>query len=219
MPVVVLLALAAAHADVPADPHPAALLGHHATERGRLGQTGELLGTEDGEGLGLDLEAVGHVGVAGGEGSRALLAPVGILLELLVQAEAQSVHALMPDAEIREDEVAGGLGPVQVDHAGDGGAGEDGGLTGLLLGHATVGDGAGLLEGGEQEVVGLHVEGDVPVGILPLEDLELDDRGRVDGAAVRRSWAGQSGVRDGGGKARTHTWRPHHMLALSWAVG
>lgn len=140
------------------------------------------------ERLRLHFQAVDHTWVGGrvrfGRVLRLVL--VGGLFDLLVETEAQSVLALMPDGQIREDEVAGGLGPVQVDHAGNGSSSQHGRGT-PLLGHATVGNLTGLFQSGEQKVVGIHIEGDVvPFGTVAFEYLKLNNGRRIYRAAVGR---------------------------------
>ena len=189
---------ATAHAHVAPDADATALLGDDAAERGALGQAWKLLRAEDGEGLGLDLEAPvdkglgrvrpGHAGSGAGGASLLRRFGVGVLgvLGLLVEVEAESILALVADRQIREEEVSGRHRSVEVGHAGHEHAGQDGEGLGRL-GHAAVGDGPGGLERREEKEVGLVGEGDVLHGaIVTFEDAQRDDGRRIDRSAVGR---------------------------------
>ncbi len=188
------LAVAAPHPHVTADPHAASLLGDDAAERGALGQAGELLGAVDDELLRLDLHAEVER-ASGGRGhardgrlALGVLVLVLVLLGLLVQVEGQLVAALVPDRQVRKEEVAGLERAVQVRHARDGHPREHGRRVGRGRRAAGVGHDAGVLEGGEEEEVGIVDKGDVLVlSLLPglaLVDAQLHDGRRVHGASV-----------------------------------
>lgn len=142
-------------------------------------------------------------------------------LEFLVQAEAQTILALVPHRKIRENEVAGWLGAIQVNHSGDGSSGQYGRCSALLW-HAPLGNVTGIFQRGKQKIISVHVEGNV-LGLvaLALQDTELYNGRRVYRTAVRRSCgvvrmgvvSRQSGLRE------AHIWHPDHMLSLAAAAG
>jgi hypothetical protein len=127
-------------------------------------------------------------------GSLIILVVIAGLLELLIQAEAQSVLALMADGQIRKDEVTCRRWSIQAYHSGDGGTGEDCG-TPIWLRDASMGQSSGLFQSGEEEVVGIHGECDIAVGII--EDLELHDWRRVDWSPVGGSYIYSLDFRNG----------------------
>lgn len=88
----------------------------------------------------------------------------------------------MADRQIGEDEITSQVGTVQVGHTGDGHASEDGDLRHWRL-HASVGNRASDLEGGEEEEVGVVGEGHIA---LALEDTQLDDGRRIDWSSIGR---------------------------------
>lgn len=180
------LAVALPHTDVAPYSDARALLGHGAAERRARGQAGELLGAVDGEVGRLELHAPVERGALGLAVVRVL---VGVLLGLLVQIEGKLVAALVADRQIGEQKVAGLLRPVEVGHARDGHAGQDGRCARLGRLAAGVGDDAGVLERGEEEEVGVVGEGDVTGLVAPrtLKDAKLDDGRRVDRTAIRGS--------------------------------
>lgn len=93
--------------------------------------------------------------------------------------------AFVPHGKVGEDEVASRLWAFQVNHTSNRGAGKNGRL--VLVGHATsLGDVARGFQSREQEVVGVHGEGDVlgDVVRLELQDLQLDDWWRVNRSAI-----------------------------------
>lgn len=185
VPVFVGLVLATPHTNIASNADAATLLGDHATQSSALRQSRELLRGEDYEGGRLDLQTVGDVSVDAAlvVGIRRTILRVHVLLvlQLLVQSEAQAVLSLVTDGQIREDEVTSRAWAVQIGHTSDGGAGEDGEAGRGGRSAAAGGNGSGILQGGEQEEVGVVAEGDV---LLTLEDLELDNRRRVDRTAV-----------------------------------
>lgn len=108
-------------------------------------------------------------------------------LEFLVQAEAKAIVTFVPDGQIREYEVASWVWALEVDHSRNRSTGEDGHF--VRVSHATgLGQMPRVFQGREEEVVGVHHEGNVldhVVG-LDLEDLELHYRWRVHRSAVGR---------------------------------
>lgn len=188
------LGLTASHAYITSNPHTATLFGDHPAQRCALGQARELLRTEDLERLRLDFKTMGHMRLNGWIRFGTILQLVGVLrlLGLLVQTEAQPVLALVSDRQVWKNEVAGGFGPIQVDHASNGSSGQHG--NGIpLLWHAAVSHWTGLLQGGEQEVVSVHVEGDVLLFVaFALENLKLNDRRGIYWAAICGGYAGAS---------------------------
>lgn len=109
--------------------------------------------------------------------------------EFLVQAEAETEVAFMANGQVWEDEVAGRVRAIQVNHASDRCTGKDGGL--VRVRHATrLGHVTGGFQSCEEKVVGVHHEGDVlgcvlssDIG-LDFQDSELDYGWRVDGSAI-----------------------------------
>lgn len=95
--------------------------------------------------------------------------------QVLQQGKAETVLALVADGEVREDEVAGGGGAVQVSHASDRGAGEDRGA-GDGWGGAAGSEGTGIFKTCVQEEVGVVGKGDV---LVVLEDAQLDNGRRI----------------------------------------
>lgn len=94
----------------------------------------------------------------------------------------------MTDRQIGEDEITGRFGTVQVYHASDGSASQDGHAAGVLR-HSTLSNGTCLLESCKEEVVGIQLEGDVFLrGSFAFIDAQLDNRWRVYWATVGRSW-------------------------------
>jgi len=109
------------------------------------------------------------------------------VLQLLVQAEAQSVLSLVTDGKIGEDEVSSLIRTIQVNHASDRSASQDG-QAGRIVRDTALGDWTGLFQSREQEVVCVHGEGDIIVFVLlAIKDTELDDWRRVDRTTVGRS--------------------------------
>lgn len=182
-----MLVIPSAHPHITSDPNTAALFGYHTTERRTLCQTWELLCAVYDERFRLDLQSVGDMSIASHtfRGVEVLVVILGIL-ELLVQAEAEPVLALMADREVREDEIACRFRPVQVDHTRHGGTSQNG-QPGLLLWHAAIGNWTSLLQGRKQKVVCVHVEGNVIFGSLALVDFELNNWWRIHRSAVCRS--------------------------------
>lgn len=177
------------HAHITSDTNTTTLLGNHTAQRRALAQAWELLGTEDMERLRLDFQTVRHVlAFPCGIGLGDLIGFVMVfgLLQFLVEAEAEAIPTLVPNGKIWEDEVAGGRGTVQVNHACDGSTGQDWGSL-PFLGNATVGHGAGRFQSGEEKVIGVHGKSNVLFSFLALEDLEFDDGRRIHGTAVCRS--------------------------------
>jgi hypothetical protein len=181
-----------AHADITAYAYTAALLGNSAAERGAFGKTGELLRAEDLQDGRLDLQTMSDVVVGGWDSSAWIvyLVVVADKFEFFVQAEAKTEVAFMANGQVREDEVAGRVRAVQVYHASNRCTGKDSGLVRVRhatrLGHMTRG-----FESSEEEVVGVHHEGDVFDGVITIaigldfQNPELNYRWRVDGSAIR----------------------------------
>jgi len=165
------LVLATPHSNIAPDADTATLFGNHATQSSALGETGELLRTEDSERNRLDLEPVGDV--------RTLLdlcvlwclaIHVLVFLQFFIQRETQPVFAFVTNRQVREDEVACRSRPVEVGHASNRSAGQNGkgGLGGWR--DAALGEMAGVFEGCEEEEIGIVREGDVGFGICAFED-------------------------------------------------
>lgn len=181
------LILTTAHADVTANANAAALLGDDSAQVGALGETRELLRAVHDERLRLDLQTEGHVSIwchqaVPGIVRHWLHVSILFFFELLVQVEAEPVLSLVAHREIGEDEVACRHGAVKVGHTGHRRAGEDRERCGHVV-PTNGSDGAGGFEGGVQKEVGIVGEGDIVLG-LGIEDLQLDDGWRVDGAPV-----------------------------------
>lgn len=198
--VVAGLVVPPAHANVTTDANAASLLSDDTAQNGALGEPRELLGAEDGEWFRLDLEApidkgggcvrTGNLHAVLGR-ARVVGVRLGVgVLELLVQVEAQAILALVPDREVREEEVASRHGAIEVGHARDEHACQDRKCRWVLR-HATVRDGASGLQRRKEEEVGIVGEGDVVHG-LALEDAKLDNRGWIDRAPVGRRCKSQS---------------------------
>ena len=110
-------------------------------------------------------------------------------LELLVQAETQAELALMSDRQVRENEVTSRVRAFQVDHAGNWSTSKNRGL--VWVRHATrLCQVPGRLQGGEEEVIGVHRKGDVFGDLLAtctgleLQNLELHNWWRVNRPAI-----------------------------------
>lgn len=181
------LVLPTPHAHVTSNADTAALLGNSTAERSALGETWELLGAEDGERLGLDLKSVRDVlrGLSENlEVGNLLSVHVFLLLQFLVQGEAEAVFALMPNRQIREDEVAYRRWTIEVGHTSNRRASQDGN-TGRRRRDASLSQVARVLQGREQEEAGVVLERDV-YAILKHE--QLDNGRRVDGSAIGRGY-------------------------------
>lgn len=186
--VVVLTLLTSTHADLTSDTNTASLVGYGTAELGARSQSRELLGTEDGEWLGLDFQTVGNLGFSlGGSSGCCFICLVRILgiLELFVQAETKSVFAFMADRKIREDEVSGLRGAVQVYHTGNRSTGQDGQAGGVIVGNTSLGNRTCLFQSRKQEVVRVHAKSDI-VGVLlfTVIDAKLDNWRGVNRATV-----------------------------------
>lgn len=147
--------------------------------------------------------------VPGGRRAGRVFALVVVLrvLQFFVQAEAEPVLALVANGEVGENEVPSRRWAVQINHAGDRGAGEDDESIRLFLRHAAVGHRTGLFQRGEEEIICVHVEGDIAVGAVAFVDLQLHDGRRIHRPAVCRSCSTISGCREVAGRRRP-TFRP-----------
>lgn len=220
------LGFAPAHTHVSPNSDAATLLSDHPAQSGALGQAWELLRTEDLKWLRLHFQAVidhgGPISIAFGLFGQFIL--ILGTFELLVQAKAQPVLAFMADRQIRKNEIARRLGPIQVHHSGYGSASQD--WRGLSLrGDASVGNGSRSFQSCEQEIIGMHSEGDVRLAVLALEDLELYNWWRVDRPSVGRCcerrvlavvWRHR--LNDDGTVDSTHIWHLGHMLGRELAA-
>ena len=171
-----ILSVTSSHPDIASDANATSLLCDHSAERGTFSETRKLLRTVYNEGHRLDLHAVRYVRVACRICRRRVAGFVVVLftLQLLIQAETQPVHALVPYREVGKDEVASRRRPVKVHHARNGSASQDG-QPSLVLGITSLGDRTCLLQCCEEEVVCVHVVSNVVVSAFALIDLELDD--------------------------------------------
>lgn len=94
----------------------------------------------------------------------------------------------MADGEVWKDKISSRRRPIQVGNTGDRHTGEDW-TNGRLAGNAAVSDGAGVLQGREEEEVGIVGESDI--GLVHLivefgfEDSQFNDRRRINGTTVR----------------------------------
>lgn len=133
VPLVLFAIVAPSHADVSSDPDTAALLRDGPAEDGALRQAGELFGTKDGEGFGPDDAAAVDMFEWGLHGGLVCLtiAHTGIA-QLLVQGEAEAVATFVTNGQIWKDEIASGVGPIEVRDARDGRAAEEGSAGGVL---------------------------------------------------------------------------------------
>jgi len=195
------LVVAATHAHITTDANAAALLSNHTAELGALGQAGELLRAVDNELGRLDfhapierLDGGRMVHVADGREDEVRIARILVLvflfLCLFVEVKAQPVAALVPDGKVRKQEVARLDGTVQIGHARYRHAGEDGNIGRRSRGATRVSHQASVFKGGIEEEVGIVVEGDILLlSLLPccaLEDAQLHDRRRINGATISR---------------------------------
>lgn len=180
------LGFAPAHTHVPPNSDAATLLSDHPAQSGALGQAWKLLRTEHLKWLRLHFQAVIDHGGPTISIAFGLFGQFVLILgtfELLIQAKAQPVLAFMANRQIRKNEIARRLGPIQVHHSGYGSASQDGrGLS--LRGNASVGNGSRSFQSCKQEIIGMHSEGDVRLAVLALEDLELYNGWRVDRPSV-----------------------------------
>lgn len=108
------------------------------------------------------------------------------VLELLIQSEGKAVFALVTDGQVWEDEVTSRAGTVQIGHASDRRAGENGEAGRGRSSGASRGNLARILERREEEEAGIVAEGDL---LLALKYTQLDNWRWVDWTAVRRRWA------------------------------
>lgn len=92
--------------------------------------------------------------------------------------------------QIREDEEASWVGAVKVGHASNRCASEDG-KAGVGGSDATLSNGASVLERREKEEISIVGEGDVVLGVLAFEDLQLDNWWWIDWATIGRCWTSQ----------------------------
>lgn len=164
------LTITPAHANITPDSYSAALLGNGATEVGAFRKAWELLGTVDGEWLGLDLQAVCNMSLARARSlCSTFLALVFVLclFQLLVETEAQSVLALMSDRQVWKDEIPSGCRAIQVHHSSNWSTGQDCQAR-LTSEPAGLSNWTRLLKGRKEEVIGVEREGDVVVLALTL---------------------------------------------------
>jgi len=186
----VLALLASTHANFTSNANTTSLVSHGAAELGAGRKSREFLGTVDSERLRLDFQAMGDLCFSlssGGCSCLVQLVCVLWVLQLLVQAKAQSVLSLVTDRKIGEDEVSSLIGAIQVNHASDRSASQDG-QAGRIVRDTALGDWTGLFQSRKQEVVCVHGEGDIIVFVLlAIKDAELDDWRRVDRTTVGRS--------------------------------
>jgi len=99
------------HTHITTDADTATLFGDNAGQGSGLGETRELLGREDGEGLGLDLHT---------EESDFLVAhglTVFFLLALFEEGKVKAILAFVADRKVWKDEVTGRGRPVKVRHS------------------------------------------------------------------------------------------------------
>jgi hypothetical protein len=123
---------------------------------------------------------------------------IGRMLDLFEERELESVPAFVSYAEIREDEITGALRSLQVGCTGNANAREhgytDGGVADFAVGYRTCNFQRSVKH--EARVV---AEGDiVSRGNIVLwcdlghvEDVERDDRWRIDRAPICRGWLRQ----------------------------
>jgi len=109
------------------------------------------------------------------------------ILRLFVETEAEPVFALVPNGEVWEDEVACRFWAVQVYHASDRGTGKHGELL-FVLCNPTMRHGPSWFQRRKQEVVGVHAEGNIGLGVFAIEDLELYDWWRIHRASISGGW-------------------------------
>jgi hypothetical protein len=180
-----------AHPDIAANANTTALLSDSATQGSTFSQTRELLRTVDLQDLRLDLQAVCDVSLAWQRGTAGVLYLVVVFcaFKLLIQAETQAELALMSDRQVGENEVTSWVRAIQVDHTSNWSTRKYCGL--VWVWHATrLCKVPGRLQGGEEEVIGVHREGDVFSDLLAtctsleLQHLELHNWWRVNRPAI-----------------------------------
>jgi hypothetical protein len=180
--VAVGLGLTLPHPDIASDTDAAALVCNCLAERGTLHETRELLGAEDVEGLRVDfhapVDASGHVPGLG------LHIEILLFLCRLKQTKVELVKALVANRQVRENEVAGLIGTVQISHAGGWNTGQDRRV--VIEAGLAWGLDAGISETGVKEEVGVVIESDVSCSFLvgTFTNTELDNRRGVNRASV-----------------------------------
>lgn len=186
-----LCGIGSAHPDVATNAYTTALLGDSATQRSAFGQTRELLRAEHLQNFRFHLEAMSDMSLALSRKQTRVfqLVVVFCALELLVKAETQAEVTLVSDRQVREDEVTSWVGSVQVYHASNRCAGKNSRL--VRVWHATrLSQVPGGLQSGEEEIVGIHHEGDVFRDLLAvcaglhLKHPELNNWWRINRPAI-----------------------------------
>lgn len=174
------LVLAAPHAHITSNANTAALFSDHAAQSGAFTETREFLRGEDSKGCRFDLGTMGDKVVAVIDDIWVFRIQVFQLAQVLEERKAQAVLALMAYRQVWEDEVACRRWAVEIGHASDRRPGEnrEAGRSGR---RAAGCDGARILKTGVEEEVRIVGEGDF---LVVLEDAQLDNRGRVNRAAV-----------------------------------
>ena len=111
------------------------------------------------------------------------------VLELFVEVETQLIPSLMADREVGKDKVSSLVRSIEVDHASYRSASQDTCTVVDLT--ARLGRLSRGLQRGKEEVVGPHLKCDIleVLVIVALEDTQLDNRRRVDGTTIGRSFA------------------------------
>lgn len=175
-----------AHPCVATYTNAASLFSHSATELSALIESRKLFGTVHNEGPRLDRKTVGDVSRSYARWLVVLsdhFVLVLFLFEFFVQIEAQAVFAFVSYREIRKQEVAGRMGAVKIHQTRDGCTSQDRCAT-MVLWHTSLRNGTSLLKGNEKEIICVHGESDVCVGVLAFEDFQFHDRRRVDRTTV-----------------------------------
>lgn len=186
------LAVALPHTNVTANANSASLVSNCLAERSTLHESGELLGTEDVEGLRLDLHS--PVDSGGEVRLNGLHVEILGLLGRLVQAEGKTEVTFVADRQVGKDEVSSLSWSVEVGHARCRDTSQDGGIVGSSILDAAVSHGASLLQTGIEEEIGVVVEGNV-LALLDggtLNDTKFNNRRRVNRSSVAVSCEGVS---------------------------
>lgn len=172
------------HTNITANSNSAALIGNRLAKLCALHETGELLSTENHEGVSLDLHAEVNAWwkIAIGR----LNVEVLLLLGSLEQAEGQAIQALVANGKIGENEVAGFSWAIEVGHARGWYTGENRRVVGSRSRDAPMCKRTSMLQTGIKEEIGVVVKCDVFAFFDSgaFDNSELDNWRRINGSTV-----------------------------------
>lgn len=184
--IVVLFLFTSTHANFTSYADTASLISNGSAELSAGCKPWEFFRTEDNERLGLDLQAVRDLGLPL-SCSRSIIQLICILgiLQFFIQAETKSIFSFMANRQVREDKITSGLRAIQVHHTSNRATSQNSQF-GWVIGDTALGDGPGLFQSSEEEIICIDGKGNVVVSLLALENAQFNDRWRIYRTTVGR---------------------------------